>query len=325
MTNTALNRTTILQLTNKSGTDVLQGDVVVIDSANASSFTTTTTSGITTSTVGVILEPFGIANNSIGGVATGGWVPKVNLISTAAIGDPIKTSSTAKRGMIATDGDAGIFAQTLETGTSPRAVISAVSSAAPTYTNLLVKEVILNEITTSGVSRFDINITESYKQINISFMARFGAGTASAFRIYLNDDLVNTNYDSLEIYMGDQNAANGATSDVSADYTTVVPYESVDVAWDDISSTRLSWADIKIPFPSASGINKQIWATDYIGVKPTDPDYPYYYKQEVFITWSGTDSITKLSLIPNNGSSTFQVGSQLLVTGDKVRSVSVGN
>ncbi len=98
MPNTALNRTTQVLLTNKSGGAVAYGDVVVLDNTNANGFTTTTTAGLSTRGLGVILEPLGIANNASGMVAIGGWCPQVNLNTAAAVGQFIKTHTVAGQG-----------------------------------------------------------------------------------------------------------------------------------------------------------------------------------------------------------------------------------
>jgi hypothetical protein len=98
MPNTALNRTTQVLLTNKSGGNLSYGDVVVLDNTNTNGFTTTTTAGLSTRGLGVILEPSGIANNASGMVAVGGWCPKVNLNTAAAIGQFIKTHTVAGQG-----------------------------------------------------------------------------------------------------------------------------------------------------------------------------------------------------------------------------------
>lgn len=93
--NTALNRTTAVLLTNKSGGAVSYGDVVILDNTNANGFTTTTTGALSTRGLGVVLEPSGIANNASGMVALGGWVPKVNLNTAAAVGQFLKTHTVA--------------------------------------------------------------------------------------------------------------------------------------------------------------------------------------------------------------------------------------
>ncbi len=98
MPNTALNRTTQVLLTNKSGGALVYGDVVVLDNTNTNGFTTTTTAGLSTRGLGIILEPNGIANNASGMVAVGGWAPKCNLNTAAAVGQFIKTHTVAGQG-----------------------------------------------------------------------------------------------------------------------------------------------------------------------------------------------------------------------------------
>ena len=95
MPNTALNRTVAALLTNKSGGALAYGDVVVLGTATASAFTTTTTGALSTSQLGVIIEPNGIANNAIGLVASAGWVPLVNLNTAATLYQFLKTHTVA--------------------------------------------------------------------------------------------------------------------------------------------------------------------------------------------------------------------------------------
>jgi len=122
--NTALGRTETAYLTNKSGGSVAQGDVVIVDIANASAFTSTTTSAYVNGVVGVVLEPNGIANNAAGLIALGGWVPVVNLSGTGSIGDLIKCHSVAKQGVRhAAVQVAGDFAQALGTSATPAAIL----------------------------------------------------------------------------------------------------------------------------------------------------------------------------------------------------------
>lgn len=124
MGKTALNRTSVQLLTNKSGGAVAQGDVVVIDTGNASSFTTTTTAGYSAQHIGVVVEPNGIANNASGLVATGGYVSIVNLDGAASIGDFIKTDTVAKQGTPhATPSVTGDFAQALTASVTPEAIL----------------------------------------------------------------------------------------------------------------------------------------------------------------------------------------------------------
>lgn len=122
--NTALNKTGVVLLTNKSGGSVAKGDLVIIDTANASSFITTTTAGFTDGLIGVVLEPNGIADDATGAVAFGVWCPKINLESAAAIGEFIKHHSVAKQGTPhAAPMVAGDFAIALETGTTPAGIL----------------------------------------------------------------------------------------------------------------------------------------------------------------------------------------------------------
>lgn len=123
MPNTALNRTTVSLLTNKSGGAVAQGDVVILGTATAKAFTTTTTSGYSAGMVGVVIDS-SIADNASGLVATAGWVPKINLSGAATLYDLIKTHTVAKQGVRhaapAVEGD---FAQALQASATPEAIL----------------------------------------------------------------------------------------------------------------------------------------------------------------------------------------------------------
>ena len=122
MANTALNRTTVLQLTNKSGGSVVKGAVVIIDSSTAESFTTTTTAANADDTVGVVTDA-SIAADAIGAVAVGGWVSQINLASSASLGDYVTTHTVAGQGTPTSSVGEGCFAQVLETGTAPSATL----------------------------------------------------------------------------------------------------------------------------------------------------------------------------------------------------------
>jgi len=122
--NTAIGRTETAYLTNKSGGSVAQGDVVIVDIANASAFTTTTTAAYVNGVIGVIIEPNGIANNGSGLVALAGWVPVINLSATGNIGDLVKTHTVAKQGVRHTAAQvAGDFAMVLGTSATPAAIL----------------------------------------------------------------------------------------------------------------------------------------------------------------------------------------------------------
>lgn len=129
MPNLLVQRTVSSLLTNKSGGAVAYGDVVILGTATAKAFTTTTTAGYNDSLVGVVLEPAGIANDAIGKVATAGWVPKINLSSAAALYDLIKTHTVAKQGAPhAAPFVAGDFAVALQASTTPEAILFGVPS-----------------------------------------------------------------------------------------------------------------------------------------------------------------------------------------------------
>lgn len=122
--NLALNKTQVVYLTNKSGGAVAQGDVVIVSGADASAFTTTTTAAYIDGMVGVITEGAGIANDAIGAVALAGYVPKINLSSSASLGNLVRTHSVAKQGVPhAAPMTSGDFAMVLGTGTSPAAIM----------------------------------------------------------------------------------------------------------------------------------------------------------------------------------------------------------
>lgn len=141
MPNTALNRTVAALLTNKSGGALVYGDVVILDNTNANGFTTTTTSGLSTRGLGVIIEPNGIANNATGLVASGGWVPKINLNTAATVGQFLKTHTVAGQATPHSSPQVeGDFAVALEASATPAAILfgtpnGPLSGGAGTVTN----------------------------------------------------------------------------------------------------------------------------------------------------------------------------------------------
>lgn len=129
--NTALNRTSLAFLTNKSGGDLNYGDVVVLDNTNDNGFTTTTTAGLSANGLGVIFDVAGIANNATGAVAIAGWCPQINLDGAATVGQLIKTTTVAGQG---TPHDApqttGDFAWALTASATPSAMLFGSPNAA---------------------------------------------------------------------------------------------------------------------------------------------------------------------------------------------------
>lgn len=114
-------RAVIVPLTNKSGSGVIAGDIVVIDSANDRAFTTTTTAGFT-SGVGIAQET--IASNATGRVLLEGYAALVNVNASVTRGNFGKTHTVAKQ---ATDAGAtrgaGTFCRFLSGGTTPDAYV----------------------------------------------------------------------------------------------------------------------------------------------------------------------------------------------------------
>jgi hypothetical protein len=114
-------RQVVVPLTNKSGGGVIAGDVVVIDTTNNDSFTTST-AGSVTGTVGIAQET--IASNAVGRVLTDGYAALVNVNASVTRGNYGKTHTVAKQ---ATDAGAsrvaGTFCQFLTGGTTPDAMV----------------------------------------------------------------------------------------------------------------------------------------------------------------------------------------------------------
>lgn len=129
MPNTALNRTGVAVLTNKSGGSLAYGAVVRIDTANAESVTTTTTTGFADTPLGVVIEPNGIANNARGLIAFSSWIAIINLNAAATVGQLIKAHSVAGQGTPhSAPVVAGDFAIALEASATPKALLFAMAN-----------------------------------------------------------------------------------------------------------------------------------------------------------------------------------------------------
>lgn len=107
-----------LPLTNKSGGSVAAGDVVVIDTANDDSFTTTTT-GQWQKSVGIAQET--IANNATGRILVMGEAALVNVPASVTRGHFLETHTVAKQGTGNSTRRAGSFGQFKTGGTTPKA------------------------------------------------------------------------------------------------------------------------------------------------------------------------------------------------------------
>lgn len=121
---TALNRTTLILLTNSSGSDLEQGDVVVVDTALDRSVVLSSILRETLRDAAVVVEPNGIPNGRSGMIAVAGWVPRINLIDVAGIGWKIGVAATPGRGTASSGSPvAGDFASTLSAGSQPEAYL----------------------------------------------------------------------------------------------------------------------------------------------------------------------------------------------------------
>lgn len=120
---TSLNRSIVLNLKNKSGQSVNKGDVVILDSSEAASFSATGSAGLSTDSIGVVINPTQIVNDGNGLICIAGYIPQINLISGANLGDTFSLSSTAKYGIPHATIQTGDFGQVLEAGTTPQAIL----------------------------------------------------------------------------------------------------------------------------------------------------------------------------------------------------------
>lgn len=115
-------RQVVEPLTNRSGGQVIAGDVVVIDTANNASFTTTTQFARASNTfVGVVQET--IANSSNGRVLIGGYAPFVNVSSAVSVGMYAYTHTVAKQAVGSNALLPGAFGVFLTASATPEAHI----------------------------------------------------------------------------------------------------------------------------------------------------------------------------------------------------------
>lgn len=110
----------VATLTNKSGSSVAAGDVVILDTANDTAFTTTTT-GQAEVTVGIAQAT--IANNASGAVLLSGTAALVNVPSSMTRGRYLETHTVVKQATGSATRRAGSFGQFTTAGTTPSAVI----------------------------------------------------------------------------------------------------------------------------------------------------------------------------------------------------------
>ena len=107
--------------TNKSGSDRVAGDVVIVDIDNDESFELTTTLG-DTKVLGVVAEA--IANNAAGRVITNGYVTTVTVDGVTSRGSFLRTSATTGKASPSSTFVLGCFAIALKASVGP-GVVSA--------------------------------------------------------------------------------------------------------------------------------------------------------------------------------------------------------
>lgn len=195
MGQTALNRTIVAILTNKSGGALAFGDVVVLDNTNVDGFTTTTTAGLSARGLGVIIEPNGIANDASGLVATGGYAGKVNLNTAATIGQFIRSHTVAGQG---TPHDApqieGDFGVALDASATPRAILFGGPNP-PVAAAAASGLVFIEEQTPSGVAAITFSALGAHRHLRIVYSARGDqAAQSTLLSLTFNGDTGN-NYD----------------------------------------------------------------------------------------------------------------------------------
>src|SRR3990167_9960847 len=114
------NGSSVRTLTNQSGAQRVLGDVVVVDTNNDNSFTTTTTAG-DTKVLGVVLET--IASGAVGRIATGGYVASVKVSGATTRGQFLKTHTVATQASPTSSIQQGVFAIALSNGSSTVSVM----------------------------------------------------------------------------------------------------------------------------------------------------------------------------------------------------------
>lgn len=103
-------RQVVIPLTNKSGAERDEGDVVVVDTSTDDAFTTTTSTG-NTCVLGVVQET--IANDAEGRVLVAGYAATVEVDGATTRGQFLKTGTTAGLATPTATFDAGVFAKAL--------------------------------------------------------------------------------------------------------------------------------------------------------------------------------------------------------------------
>jgi len=120
---TSINKTQSLYLKNNSGQTVTKGDCVVLDKTVASAFTLTGSQAYSLTQLGVVLDQTNVASGQSCLVAIAGYVPQINLVTGASIGDSFYLSSVSKKAQAHSPQTAGDFGEVLNSGLTPDAIL----------------------------------------------------------------------------------------------------------------------------------------------------------------------------------------------------------
>lgn len=182
-------------LTNKSGGTRAAGDVVIVDTANAGSYTTTTTAN-NQRAIGVVMAS--TANNADGLVAiTGARVTNLAVTATTAVGDFLATSTTAGSAIPSSTIQAGTFAIALASRTGAGAIAEAVlvtPSYSPTSGNALAGstvQVVIGTVatTSSGTTTLPLDDTIPQNTEGVEFLTRAITPSATTNRLIIIGNL----------------------------------------------------------------------------------------------------------------------------------------
>lgn len=297
MTLTAINRTISVKLTNKSGADVNIGDVVVLSSSHANSFYITGSAGMVTDILGVVLEPRGIANDSIGMIAVGGYIQQVNLVSGSSLGDTFNLSSTAGKAIPHTTIQAGDFGQVLTAGITPEALLWEK----PERTPILYGKILLSDITLTGTSSFDIsNISQDYTDLEIvAYIRVASANDTDNIAIRFNNDTTSSNYHRERHFGSSSTGGQDAAAQPGAWITCAN------------SATAGYFTLLKIYIPQYSNTSRfKILGGDVFTMTAAS-----FVVEKESVVWKNANAISRINLDSLSGSAGFVSGSRIQLFG----------
>ena len=277
-------RQTLAALTNQSGGSVAAGDVVILDSANASSFTTTTTASLATRFVGVAVET--IASAATGRVCLFGYVPIINLSSSATIGQYVATHTVAKQAAPTSTQGAGVFGQVLGTGTTPAAILfgypqqAAASGGAVTQ----ISSQTLGSAGTFSFSSFGTAATD----LLLTWSGRSDQASDQNVYMRVNGDS-GSNYDWQYVSGSSTSAGAAAGSAVAQWQVGAIPRSGV-------TAGAASSGQIVIPAYAATTLWKTFLSTTNYLSSPGS-----MVVESIAGAWRSTAAITSITLAPATG------------------------